>query len=166
MRDLDTVPEWGVATSVGLPDTLAPGAEETRFEHPALHFVADTLLLAAVGWADDQTFAVLASSSDLGLTWTLLGTLDIPFPLSPHLQPTWLDDQPVFGAQDVEGGTSVLCRGLPSQATTCIDAGSARVRRILEDQGSLWAVLDQGERDWTTREFSPEEFGGGRLPVR
>lgn len=163
VRDLDTGPTWGGAARTDLALAVDLTASARRLESPILRVSDDgsALELAAQALHDTESDAVLARSTDKGVTWNLGGTLALDRPLAPHVRPAWLDGEAVFAVEDTEGTSAGLCRGRPDTSTTCVDLGVPRVLRMYEEEGTLAVILDRGEGAWEVQVLSTADFGAG-----
>ena len=130
-----------------------------RLERPALRVSDDgTLLLAANGFVDRGSKAVIASSPDQGRSWTISHELDIEPRLMPHASPVWLGDRAVWATLDVPTNDAWICSGGIDEPTHCIDAQTPRIQRLVADGDRLTAVVDAGVGQWETRSWGIDEL--------
>ncbi len=149
---------WGALHPAALGE-LAGDSEHWRLEYPALAAGPDGLvLLAASGFVDDGSVAVVAATRD-GRSWESRGAVQLPTRLMPHLGPVWLGGQPVWATVDPATQQAWLCTGLPGAEPVCADADTPRILRMQAHQGRLVAIVDAAVGQWEQRSWSAEELG-------
>jgi len=157
---------WSRPMPAELGERLAPGARWWRMEHPALRAAGvGQVQLAAVGYLDGTTLAVLASSPDLGVSWERAFPLALPGVPLPHVAPVWLDDRAVFPVLDEDTEQVSLCAGGLDSGVSCLSTGSLRISRLAADGEDLLVLVDQGSGQWELERYEAQDFDGVQINV-
>lgn len=132
-------------------DGLAPAQEGWRLERPALSVTADgTRWLAGLGYSDDYTAVLLASSTE-GEVWQPIVAVSEPGTVLPNIAPRWHQDSVLFGSAQDDG--AALCRASHAGEVDCLSLNTPHLRELAVD-GDTAHVVVQEDGTWQVRAIS------------
>ncbi len=152
------VTTWGDLAAVDLdqPDTER---DWWRVEHPALHTATDgSLLLAANGFVDGGSRAVIARSEDQGQHWQQRQVMEPERPIMPHIGPVWLGDLAVWATLDPLEDRAWICSASLDDPMECVDAQTPRILRLAVEGEHLHGLVDAGVAQWEPRSWELDEL--------
>ncbi len=134
------------------PTLDAEGRAYDRMESPAIRVDGATVQVAWIGWDDDGSHLLLATSTDGGEVWGTPQRVDATGRVFGHVAPRWSEGRLYWARLGAEAAEA--CRVTPGGAAACTRLDGARVTSLAPTSTGARVTVDTADGEWAVREVA------------